>query len=157
MATLNADETAALQHWSAYGQKGSSPEGRVTANDWQTKSFEQAKTALWDQSIPYSELPKVLLGFQPKEMEDKWFVYTDGPDAQGNGAMHMHRSWTGHKIVEAKFLVKMTDDGKVKEEDVHFTDITWESSGSITNEMNEERAKQTAKQVCNWCMDIKLP
>lgn len=29
--------------------------------------------------------------------EDKWFVYADGPDAEGHIRLHMHRSWTGKK------------------------------------------------------------
>ena len=156
MVGVNADNFAAIEHWSWYGQKGSPPERRVVASDWQTKPFEQPMTASWDQSIPSSELPKLLLGFLPGAMEDKWFVYTDEPDAQGHGAVHLHRSWTGYKNIEAKFLVKMDGDGKVEGE-AKFTEITWETTQSIVAEMTEEKAKQVVKDVCNWCMDIQLP
>jgi len=33
-------------------------------------------------------------------MEDKWFVYADGPDAKGYITLHLHRSWTGIKVAD---------------------------------------------------------
>lgn len=156
MVAVDADEFTAIEHWSDYGQRGTTPQRRATASDFETKPFELPVTASWDQEIPYSELPKLLLGVLPREMEDRWFIYADGPDAQGNGAIHMYRSWTGYKNFEAKVLMKMDDDGEVKE-DIHFTEITWESDSSRLDGMTEEGAKEMAKAVCNSCMDIKLP
>ena len=44
-------------------------------------------------------------------MEDKWFVYVDGSDAQGNAVVHMFRSWTENKMAELKIHVPLDDDG----------------------------------------------
>jgi hypothetical protein len=149
----DTDEFSALQHWSTFGQKGAPPAQRVISSNWKTNPFEQPVTGTWDQSIPREELPKILVGFLPGPMDDKWFVYADGPDAQGNGTLHMHRSWTGDKIIQANFAITLDGDGKFAERDAHFTSITWESSGGLT----EAEAKDMAKEVCNWCMDVKLP
>ena len=154
---LNDDEFAAIHDWSLYGQRGDPLEQRTTASDWQNTSFEQPMTAVWDPLVPYSELPKLLLGFKPRAMEDKWFVYTDGPDAQGNSVIHMHRSWTGYKNIEARFLVKKDDDGNVMEEDAYFTEIMWESSNAKVQGLTEDTAKERAKEVFKWCMDVRLP
>lgn len=155
---LEDDEFTALQHWAEYGQKGDPPKQRTTAGAWKKDPFEQQATASWDQAIPSSVLPKLLLGFHPEAMEDKWFVYTDRPDAGGTGAIHLHRSWTGFKIVEAKFVVKIDGIGAFRaDEDAQFTEITWESSSSRWGDPSEENAKQTVKNVCGWCMDVKLP
>jgi hypothetical protein len=124
----------------------------VISSDWKTKPFEQPVTGAWDQSIPRSDLPKMLLGFLPRAVEENWFVYADGPDAHGNSTLHKYCSWTGDKIIEANFAIEL-DDGEFAERDTHFTTITWKSSNSLT----EEEAKDTTKEVCNWCMDIKLP
>ena len=152
---LNANEVAAIRHWSLFGQKGTSPAQRVTSSDKTTKPFEKPATAAWDQPIPHSELPRLTLGFLPGAMEDKWFVYADGPDPQGNGILHMHRSWTGYKEIEATFRFELDEDGKSAEKDARFTTISWETSKKVV--LEEEEAKNTAKEVCNWCMGIKLP
>ena len=47
-------------------------------------------------------------------MEEKWFIYADGPDALGTVVVHMHRSWTGFKTIEIKFKVPLDDNGASK-------------------------------------------
>ena len=89
-------------------------------------------------------------------MEDKWFVYADGPDAQGNAVVHMFRSWTGYKMVELKIKVPLDDDGEFEEEDSKVTEITWESSKERHRDQTEEGAKSMAREVCNWVLDVKL-
>jgi hypothetical protein len=41
-----------------------------------------------------AETELLVLGLVPKEMEDKWFIYFDGP-ADRQGWLFLHRSWTG--------------------------------------------------------------
>jgi hypothetical protein len=42
------------------------------------------------------EYERVLLGFVPEHMEDKWFMFVE------EGTLYVHRSWTGHCIYQAK-------------------------------------------------------
>ncbi|KAJ9610456.1 hypothetical protein H2200_005233 [Cladophialophora chaetospira] len=149
---LSPDEVSALRHWSTFGQKGEPPAQRVTSKDQKTKPIEKPATAAWDQLIPHPEIPKLLLGFQPRAMEDKWFVYTDGPDAQGNGVVHMFRSWTGMKMIEARFTVRLDDDGEVAKQDARFTELVWETAHGLT----EDEAVDMARGVCEWCMGMRM-
>ena len=148
---LTPTEASAIRRWSTFGQKGTPPTDRVTSAGRKLKPFDKPATATWDQVIPQLELPKLLLGFQPRAMEGKWVVYVDGPDAQGKGIVHMHRSWTGMKMFEARFSGQVDEDGKAVE-DARFTEITWESSHGVV----EEKAKQWTREVCGWCMDMKM-
>ena len=85
---------------------------RVQSKDWsEASSFEIPVTSAWDVPIPCTELSKLINGFQPRAMEDKWFVYVDGSDAQGNAVVHMFRSWTENKMAELKIHVPLDDDG----------------------------------------------
>jgi hypothetical protein len=154
--STSADELKALHHWSTFGQRGEPSTRRVGAPKWAPKPFQKPVTSLWDKSIPHAALAKLLNGFQPRAMEDKWLVYADGPDARGNAVVHMHRSWTSLKIAELKIQVPLDDDGKFKEEDSKITEITWESDHEIFRDPNEELAKSIAAEVCDWVLDVQL-
>ena len=107
--------------------------------------------------VPRDEISKVLNGFRAEAMEDKWVVYADGPDAQGRAVIHMCRSWTGHKMLELKLQLPTEDDGPFVDGDAWFTEIIWESSQERYRNQTEAGAKELAKQVCEWCIDVSLP
>jgi hypothetical protein len=154
---LNSDEFSALRHWSLFGQKGEPSIRRVKGNDWgEPSSFQIPVTSAWNVLIPHTELSKLINGFQPRAMEDKWFVYADGPDIRGNAVVHMFRSWTGHKMAELKIHVPLDENGKVTEENSKITEITWESDPERHRNQTEEGAKTMAREVCNWVLDAKL-
>ena len=90
-------------------------------------------------------------------MEDKWFVYADGPDAQGQAVVHMFRSWTGRKMVEVKVQVPVDKEGGFVDADSSITEITWESNQERYRDQTKEGAKSMVKEVCNWCMNVSLP
>ncbi|KAJ5176278.1 uncharacterized protein N7482_002155 [Penicillium canariense] len=52
-------------------------------------------TAAWDVPISSTDQSKLLNGFCPQDMDDKWGLRADGPDAQGNFILRIYRSWTG--------------------------------------------------------------
>lgn len=88
--------------------------------------------------------------------EDKWFVYVDGPDHNGEVRLHMHRSWTGIKKVELVIDAGFDGYGKtgegasissiIRESD---PDKGWKGAGV-------ERYKEAAREVCNWDLDVRL-
>lgn len=41
--------------------------------------------------------------------------------------------------------------------DARFTEIVWESSLNRYRDQTEEGAKELAREVCRWCMDVELP
>ena len=153
---LNSGEKNALLHWSLFGQKGEPSNRRVSSPEWKQTPFETPVTSKWDTTISHTELPKLLNGFKPRAMEDKWFVYADGPDAQGNAMVHMFRSWTGHRMAELKIKVPLNEDGEFEEGDAKVTEITWESNQKRYTNQTEAGAKSMAEEVCRWVLDVKL-
>lgn len=153
-ARLNASDTTGILHWSVYGRCGAPSTTRATASSWDHQPFSKPVTQPWDHLIPYSELTKLLQGFVPEEMEDKWFVYADGPDAQGNAVIRFYRSWTGYHMVEAKLAMEVDEKGQVKEEDARFTELTWETDRERYN--GDMDAPGTVLGVAQWCMSCQL-
>ena len=155
---LGDGERAALAHWSVFGRKGAGASAdRVTASDRKTKKpMEKPITSPWDQTVPRAEVPKLLNGFRPQEMEDKWFVYTDGPDAHGRATMHLCRSWTGHKMAEVEIHIPLSNDGGLLDEPSQFTQIVWESSEDHRRDPSEQDTKDMVLEVCRWCMDVSF-
>ena len=100
-------------------------------------------------------MTKLLLGFKPMQMEEKWFVYTDSPDAEGNAVVHMFRSWTGFPIAEVKLKLVMGDNGQQQDFGVKFTELVWESDDERIRSQTEERAKEMVLSVCTWVLGIR--
>jgi len=107
--------------------------------------------------------------FKPREMEDKWFVYAEGPDKKGVVKLCMCRSWTGARIAEVSLSVTRSlentvgeDKGKWQEKEnkeweARITELTWESDSEVIREQEEEGAKETVKEVCRWVLGVELP
>jgi hypothetical protein len=86
--------------------------------------------------------------------EDKWFVYADGPDAEGHIRLHMHRSWTGKKMIELIIEAGAISPTHLPDGSAVITGIIWESDSGILKD--EEDAKATAREVCNWILEVQL-
>lgn len=108
----------------------------MTKDAWETHAgFRKPKAAAWDLVVPGAQVERLLNGFRPLEMEDKWFVYADfeggvrgglglGLDLGGGGEekrslegegagegemwkVHFVRSWTGFRIAEVDVVVEL--------------------------------------------------
>lgn len=88
--------------------------------------------------------------------EDKWFVYADGPDHDGEVRLHMHRSWTGEKQVE--LVIDAGFDGSGKAGDgASISSIIWENDPAKKwKDGDAETYKEVAREVCNWVLNVKL-
>lgn len=89
-------------------------------------------------------------------MEDKWFVYADGPNDEGEVRIHFHRSWTGFKVAEVKIVIDQKQKGKDGKNDVFFEEIVWESEKKRVNQ-DEVDAKEMVVNVAEWCMAAASP
>lgn len=87
-------------------------------------------------------------------MEDKWFVYVEGPDAEGRAAVRFFRSWTGYAMVSAKLVMGIHRDGSAREEGARFTEVTWETDKERYN--GDMDAPETVLSVARWCMGCDL-
>jgi hypothetical protein len=116
------------------------PSDRVTGSTWETHPIKNPKTAPWNIPISLDDFNKLIKGFQPQEMEDRWMCRADGPDAQGNITVYMFRSWTGHEHYQ--ITATSPPDGK----GAKITGITWESGKN--GDVPEEEAKEWAINIC---------
>jgi hypothetical protein len=111
-------------------------------------------TAEWGLAINRSDYEKLLEGFRPRDMDDKWLCITDKPDAQGNATVHWYRSWTDteHFAINVESCNSSEAEGN---DWARFTKITWEKVvGSL--EVPAEEAKQSAVNLCRGFVGCEL-
>ena len=111
-------------------------------------------TTPWEFALPEDAVSNLLTGYLPRQQEDKWFVFTDGPDAEGNATVHMTRSWTGYPIAEVKMKLVMGDDGQPQDFGAKFTEMTWESDNERIRSHDFKKAKENVISVCAWVLGI---
>ena len=68
---------------------------RASRTSWKTLSPPQQRESLGFEAVFDDAGTELLvLGLVPREVEDKWFIYFEGP-AYRQGWLFLHRSWTG--------------------------------------------------------------
>lgn len=107
-------------------------------------------TVAWDVYLTPEQAYSLVMGFKPQQMEDKWFIYSEGPDRSGKLKIHFHRSWTGLKMAELFVVIDLKGEGAGK-----ILGIKWNGS-SQTNGMNEEEAKYMISTTCAWVLGVNL-
>lgn len=116
-------------------------------------------TASWNLGISRNDVEKLLKGFKPAEMEDRWVCRADVPDARGDFVVHMHRSWTGDEVLRMNVvLAAAAGDGAsahTNERYAKISDITWEGGeGSFL--ASEVEAKDLATGLCRGVLGCDL-
>lgn len=97
-------------------------------------------TATWEVPISSTDRSKLLEGFSPQDMDDKWYLHADGPDAQGNSVLRMYRSWTGHEQIA--LTVQQTK----------ISQIQWNKQEDV----EEKDAKNLANNLCKILLGCDL-
>lgn len=126
---------------------------RVVAADMRTTPFppsSQIRTVSWNVFLTPEQVYRLVMGFCPQEMEDKWFIYSEGPDQSGKLKVHFHRSWTGLKIAELFVVIDLKGEGAGK-----IVGIKWNGTEQ-TNGMDEEEAKYMVSTTCSWVLGVSL-
>lgn len=119
---------------------------RATAAGWKRTPMQKPVGAPWHVALSPSDLAKLMHGFIPREMEDKWFCYAGDPDAEGNLFVRLCRSWTGAEMYTLRLRAPSEADG------AEVTQITWEDSGD-----GEAGAKKMAAQLCRALLGCDFP
>ncbi|KAH7561568.1 hypothetical protein J3E72DRAFT_437162 [Bipolaris maydis] len=124
---------------------------RVVPNALLTKPFPgNPQITSWNIFLPPSQIYSLYLGHAPQEMEDKWFIYSEGPDQAGKLKVHFHRSWTGTKVAELFVVMDTKGEGAGK-----IVGIKW-NGGEDMNWMSEEEAKYMIRTACRWQLNVHL-
>jgi hypothetical protein len=104
----------------------------------------------WNIFLPPSQIYSLYLGCLPKDMSDKWFIYSEGPDRTGKLKVHFHRSWTGMKAAELFVVMDTKGEGAGK-----IVGIKW-NGGEECNWMSEDEAKYMIRTSCRWQLGVDL-
>jgi hypothetical protein len=92
------------------------------------------------------------LGYLPYEMSDKWFIYSEGPDALGKLKVHFHRSWTGTKIAELFVVMDVKGGGAGK-----IVGIKWDGGEDLgSGRMSGGEAKYLVRTTVQWVLGVEL-
>ncbi|KAL1836821.1 hypothetical protein VTJ49DRAFT_4622 [Mycothermus thermophilus] len=88
--------------------------------------------------------------------EDKWFVYSEGPDHAQEVRLHMHRSWSGVKSMELR--IDAGFDGRGSDgKGPRITAITWETDPEKAGkDISAATAKDVVREVCSWVLNVDL-
>lgn len=127
------------------------PRKRVLASDMRTTPFPASpmvQTVSWNVFLAPEQVYSLVMGSLPKEMEDKWFIYAEGPDVSGKLKVHFHRSWTGMKIAELFILIDLKGEGAGK-----VVGIKWNGSDQ-TNGMEQEEVKYMISMACSFVLGV---
>jgi hypothetical protein len=146
---LTPAQAGSLAHFASYGyppeSRQNEPKARATKDSWTTKPFKAPVSSSWDLPIPPADLSKLLYGSIPQEMENKWFVYAEGPNEEGDVEVHFVRSWTGYRIATLEANMK----GRV-------TGLVWETSEEAVNKPTLPGTKEIVREVCRHIMGVEL-
>ncbi|KAF2875859.1 hypothetical protein BDV95DRAFT_615802 [Massariosphaeria phaeospora] len=146
------------------------PRARALPSTLPTTSFPSPSphihTVPWHLPLTPSQIHTLILGFAPQSMDDKWFIYAEGPDRSGKLKVHFHRSWTGLKIAELFVVVDMEGGvegekggeegrGKGKGGGGRIVGVKW-NGGEETNGLEREEARYMVRTTCRWVLGVEL-
>lgn len=97
-------------------------------------------SAAWEVPISGADYGRLLGGFSPQDMDDRWCLRADGPDAQGRSVLRMYRSWTGHEQI----ALTVQETG--------ISQIRWNRQEGV----EEKDAKDLAKALCQGLLGCDL-
>jgi hypothetical protein len=127
---------------------------RVEAGAIPTTPFPSAPqgVATWDVYLPPTQVHGLYLGYLPHETSDKWYIYSEGPDAMGKLKVHFHRSWTGTKIAELFVVMDVKGGGAGK-----IVGIKWNEGEDVgSGRMNADEAKYIVRTTVQWVLGVDL-
>ena len=76
-------------------------------------------------------------------MDDKWFIYSEGPNDWGKLLVNLLRSWATQVVVD------------VTSSSEHIDNITW-NNGEQTSRLSSHEAKETVAEMFKWVLGVKI-
>jgi hypothetical protein len=148
-------------HYHYFGRHGVPVSTRATLSSWKRRMpFVKPITIEWKVQLSEHHLLRLLYGYEPLEMPDKWFIYADGPNRAGNIIINFIRSWTGKRAAEILIrtaneiekehglwtgeVIELTFEGD-DEEAERIADASIEKSQSTHNSLDESEARKNTE------------
>jgi hypothetical protein len=124
------------------------------------KPIQVPLSAKWGIRVAGPEMIKLMYGFVPRDMDDKWACCTDGPDKEGNVRVRMCRSWSSMERVA--LIGRVPAEGHNNEKVIEreggvISEIIWEKPQKDEYEpMDEKGAKEFAVGFSKSLMNCDL-
>ncbi|CAI6329292.1 unnamed protein product [Periconia digitata] len=118
------------------------------------KPLQKPISASWERTITRNDYNKMLKGFQPSDMDHKWGMQADAPDAQGNINLHAYRSWMSE--IMFSITVEVADLNSTEDKDwAKVVKISWnEQPGGM--KVSEAEAKEDMTDLCRNLLSCKI-
>ena len=120
------------------------------------------KTVPWNAPIRPQDIDKIIRGFQPREMEERWRIYSEDVfDPVGQGRVtgvkvSLIRSWTSFKIFELDVTLSDEVDADGVPVAAWVTNLTYETNKEDVQSENVNRAQREAGDVCRWVLGVDI-
>ena len=152
--------------WYTFGRSGYFQSKPALKADWKRHaSFQNPVTVDWRIPLPTMHTTMRLLhGYHGQTMDDRWFIYADGPvvaaDGAANAKAHLHRHWTGYKVAE--LALKLSHPGSAVWTG-EVTSLTFEGDLALAVDGNEkgidapeDLAKFLVAEACSHVLGVNL-
>lgn len=140
-----------------FGRPGHLQPKRSSQYSWRTKkphAFKDPCRVPWNIELGFYELARLIHGYTPKIMEDKWFIYTEGPDSSGAAKTYFLRSWTGAKEAELDVQVTLAASDDARAWSGHVVQLTMEKEVEL--DFQVKMATNAEKEVLSGLV-VQLP
>ncbi|RMZ73588.1 atp-dependent dna helicase [Pyrenophora seminiperda CCB06] len=109
--------------------------------------IEHIGSAPWSFHISSHDVSKMIQGFTPQEMGQRWMCKTDGPNSHGDIEVHFCRSWTGDECFRMR--------AKGDENGAEVIEIKWHK-GNEDAPTDEDEAKRTVVNFTRGLLGCQL-
>ena len=152
---------AGTMHFASFGVNGDSDRSvhRVSASGWTVKVFGKPKTIPWLMNVSKDGIVKLIRGFEPNQMEEKWLVYSE--DVRDNGRVSglkvtMMPRWSGRRMFELAVVFSEESDANGEPVAAKVVKLTYETHKKYVDGGDDDWAKSETQEVCNWVLGVTL-
>jgi hypothetical protein len=156
--SVSCEKSKELAHNSLFGRGYLRGSSRALSSSWSSNEFMKPEAAPWSLHVSSSDLARLINGCVPEDMSNKFFIYADGPDVDGNIVVHFHNSWIGNELVRLHLVTQGDARDTIEGWSADITRISWEidKEKALVRTPNFAMAKFIALEACRWVLGIDL-
>ena len=159
--TENSILRAEIAHLSAFGIPGrrdpSTPRAKVS--DWYSCGFRKPKSIPWSMDVTQDHIEKLIRGFAPRKLEEKWFIYSEDvyeDERVSRLKVSMSLTWEGDRIFELDVAFSDETDASGVPVSAKIVALTYETQKKIVDSADDDWAKSQAQEICSWVLGVAL-
>lgn len=91
-------------------------------------TFTNTSNAPWVLDVPYDDIEKLMQGFTPRDLDDRWAIETISSDERGVYTTYLMRSWLRNPITAIRFRAELDGEGGLSPgRPAKLEEVIWES------------------------------